>query len=257
MVPACPIVTSQNGPAAEPREEDVHAIRQRDGKERNEDRRPFLRERQGSFPSRSRAPKEKEPADRDVPDDEAHPQPANLRRGPLGHHREAWMSREHLGAASPEHPRRAGGEHGAVRPPPGEDVGIPAPRLEEVEHPSNLPGENARAHQKPRHVRPEEIASIETPITGLQLRPRLDPRLHTGPPVSSVDDRDGDEREPEMSENDLKAHFLMVARRPSHHALSPAPEDCAGVTLDGCCIRRYGELDVRVDPPVTLLERFG
>src|SRR5207253_7831231 len=83
-------------------------------------------------------------------------------------------------------------------------------RLKEIEHPLNLPRKNASAHEKPRHVAPEQVASIETAIAGLQLRLRSNPTLHSGPPVPCVDDGDDDEREPEVLENDFDAHFSIM-----------------------------------------------
>src|SRR5712692_5342304 len=124
------------------------------------------------------------------------------------------MSRECRGAATPEDPHGPESEQSSHRPPPSEDVGVPAPRLEEVEHPPDLPRENASTHQKPRHVTPEEVASIETAIAGLQLGLRSDPSLNTGPPVPSVNDRDDNEREPEMCDKDSHRFYFSMM---SHH----------------------------------------
>src|SRR2546426_6179454 len=133
------MVASQDGPATDPREEDAHQAPEHDEQERKEHLNPLNRQQRRSCSAGRRTPDEEERSDRDVPDQEGDPEPAEFRRGPLRHHSEARMSRECLGATTPEHPHGPESKQSTHRPPPCKDVGVPTPRLEAVEHPAYLP----------------------------------------------------------------------------------------------------------------------
>src|SRR6266581_3058135 len=112
---------------------DPHQAPERDEQERKEYLDPLHRQGHRNCPFWCWTPEEEERSNRDVPDHEADPEPAELRRGPLRHHSEARMSRKRRGAATPEDPHGPESKQCGHRPPPREDVGVPAPRLEEVE----------------------------------------------------------------------------------------------------------------------------